>query len=805
MHISLNWLKEFVQIPEQDSHALAHKITTRTAEVDGLIEESKEYENMVIGQIVTVQKHENADTLLVTKTSIGKETVQIVCGGQNLREGMFVAVALPGSEVKWHGEGEKVKIERTKIRGVESFGMICASSEIGLPKGENEGPKDILDLSPFKPTPGTPLSEFFKKDDTILVFDNKTITNRPDLWGHYGIAREIAALYDQKLSPYKTTVKIPTNKTDFEIKIEDEILCPRYMGLIIENIEVKESPLWLKERLKKTNHGTHNNIVDITNYVMAELGQPMHAFDKDFVKGKIIVRTARKGETIKALDEKTYRLDEDMLVIADEKDPIAIAGVMGGFDSGVNENTTTIILESANFNSSNIRRTSSKLGLRSDASQRFEKALDPLLCEKALLKAAELVLEVCKGAKIKGEIVDQGNFDTSAKTANLSIKKASSKIGADLSKKQITDFLKKLEFKITAKDKDTLEVEIPSFRATKDIKDEDDIIEEIARLYGYENIPTISPKLPIKRPIENTERKIKHELRNLLSLGLSFDEVSNYAFYSENDLKKCLMNEESHLVLENSISEEYTHLKTTLVPHLLKNAVLNSKNFDNFKIYEINRRYKEIGETYPLEEKMISGLLLEKAKNDNIFYEAKSVFEKIINHLSISLPKSVKGVKNTPYAHPEKALTYINHKGETLAKIFILHPLVQKNYDLEKYRIALFEINFTKLLQEKKNTVLFKEIPKFPKIEFDVSVLIDKKTEIGTLIKEIQNLDKELIKEVRLFDIYEGENIGKENKATAFKITLQSNERTLTDEDMSRVQAVTFEKLKALGGTIRGI
>ncbi len=805
MHISLNWLKEFVNIPETDPHALAHKITVRTAEVDGVTEEASDFDNMVIGQIVTVQKHENADTLFVTKTSVGKETVQIVCGGQNLREGMLVAVALPGAQVKWHGEGEKVKIERTKIRGVESIGMICASSEIGLPKGENEGPKDIMDLSPFKPTAGTPLSEFFKKDDTILIFDNKTITNRPDLWGHYGIAREIAALYDEKLKPYKTTVKIPTNKTNFEIKIEDETLCPRYMGLVIENVDVKESPLWLKEKLKKTNHGTHNNIVDITNYVMAELGQPMHAFDANRVKGKIIIRTAKKGETLKALDEKSYKLDEDMLVIADEKDPIAIAGVMGGFDSGVNDTTTTIILESANFNSSNIRRTSSKLGLRSDASQRFEKALDPNLCENALLKAAELVLKVCKNAKIKGAVIDQGNFDTSPKTANLSIKKASSKIGVALDKKTITDFLKKLEFKIKVVDKDTLEVEIPSFRATKDIKDEDDLIEEIARLYGYENIPTISPNLPIKRPIENTERKLKHEIRTLLSLGLGFDEVSNYAFYSEKDLQKCLMTEENHLVLENSISEEYTHLKTTLVPHLLKNAVLNSKSFDNFKIYEINRRYKDIGDIYPLEEKMISGLLLEKAKNDNLFYEAKAVFEKIASHLKITLPKAVKGVKNAPYAHPEKALTYINHEGETLAKIFILHPLVQKNFDLEKYRIALFEINFSKLLKEKSNTVLFKEIPKFPKIEFDVSVLIDKKAEIGTLISEISKLDKELIKEVRLFDIYEGENIGKENKAVAFKITLQSNERTLTDEDMSRVQTATFERLKALGGTIRGI
>ncbi len=805
MHISLNWLKEFVTIPEKDPKALAHKITIHTAEVDGIIDEAKEFEKIVIGQVVSVNKHENADTLFVAKTSIGKETVQIVCGGQNLREGMFVAVALPGAEVKWHGEGEKIKIERTKIRGVESFGMICASSEIGLPKGKTEGPKDILDLSALKPLPGTQLSEFLKKNDTILIFDNKTITNRPDLWGHFGIAREISALYDQKLIPLKPKVNIPTNKNSFKIEIKDEDICPRYMGLIIENVEIEESPVWLKEKLQRTNHGTHNNIVDITNFVMTELGQPMHAFDAEKVKGKIIVRRAKKGEKIKALDEKTYQLDENMLVIADEKAPIAIAGVMGGHDSGVTNSTKTIILESANFNSSNIRRTCSKLGLRSDASQRYEKALDPVLCELSLLRATELILKVCKNAKIKGAIIDTGNFDKTPKKAVLSIEKACSTIGTTLSKKQITDFLTKLEFKVKAKTKDLLEIEIPSFRATKDIKDEDDIIEEIARLYGYENIPTISPNLPVKRPIENTERKIKHELRTLLSQGFDFDEVANYAFYSEKDIEKCLMSKREHLELENSISEDYTHLKTTQIPHLLKNASLNAKTFESFKIFEINRRYKEIGNFYPLEEKLLSGLILKKDKTDNVFYEAKGVFEGIIKHLSLKTPKAVKGAVNAPFAHPEKSLTYINKQGETLAKIFIIHPLVQKNYDLEKYKIACFEINFSKLLKESPEKNLFKEIPKFPKIEFDVSVLIDKKMEIGKIIEEIKSCDTELIKDIKLFDIYEGENIGKENKAVAFKITLQSNERTLTDEDMSRVQTSTFEKLKQLGGSIRGI
>lgn len=804
MHISLNWLKEFVNIPETDAHALAHKITVRTAEVDGVIEESASFENMVAGQIIELKKHENADSLTVTQTLIGTETVQIVCGGKNLKEGMFVAVALIGAEVSWHG-GEKMKIEKVSIRGVESFGMICASTEIGLPKGENEGEKDILDLSELKPTPGTPLAKVLNKDDTILIFDNKTITNRPDLWGHYGIAREISALYDQKLTPIKTTVKTPKTGENLKIEIDDFMLCPRYTGLVIDNVKIGPSPLWLQEKLKKIDHGTHNNVVDITNYIMTELGQPMHAFDHSKVKEKILVRTAKQGEKITALDTKSYELDEEMLVIADSEKALAIAGVIGGQDGSVTESTTKIILESANFNSSSIRRTASRLGIRTDASQRFEKALDPFLCETALLKAAEMILKICKGSKIVSPITDLQSFSKEPVKITLSLEKASSKIGVELSKKEITDFLKKLEFKIKPINKDTLEVEVPTFRATKDIKDQDDLIEEIARLYGYENIPTTFPVLPIKRPQENRERKVKHEIRTLLSLGLGFDEVLNYSFYSNRELKNCLMTEESHLIIENSISEDYSHLRTTLIPHLLKNAQLNQKNFDSFKIYEIGRTYKNIGEHFPLEEKKISGLIYEKSKKDDVFYQAKGVVESIFTHLSLDLPNSAKEVKNAPYSHPAKALTYIDNEGETLAQVFMLHPLVQKNMDLEKAKIAIFELNYTKLMAMTASVHKFEAIPRFPKIEFDVSVLVEKNTEIGTLIKEIKSCDSELIKTVTLFDIYEGSNLGANKKAIAFKIALQSNEKTLTDTDMSRVQTLVFEKLKQIGGEIRGL
>ncbi|MFA5948605.1 MAG: phenylalanine--tRNA ligase subunit beta, partial [Candidatus Gracilibacteria bacterium] len=354
MLISLDWLKDFVQIKKGvTTPVLANLLTLKTAEIDSVTDESEILNNIVIGHVETILPHPNADKLKIAKTFDGQNIIQIVCGGENLKEGMYVALAKIGAKVKWHGEGDYVTLERVKIRGEESEGMICASNEIGL-TSKNEGPRDILDLSSIKPKAGTPLSEILKRDDVIFEFDNKSLTHRPDLWGHYGIAREIAALTDSKFKPLNPKVQIPTQGTSLKVEVNAKELCPRYCGLIIENIKVEDSPDWLTARLKKTGHGAHNNIVDVTNYIMAELGQPMHAFDKKFIEEKIIVRQANKGEKITTLDNKTYELSPEMLVIADSKKPVAVAGIMGGEFSGINENTTSIILESANFNAGSI-------------------------------------------------------------------------------------------------------------------------------------------------------------------------------------------------------------------------------------------------------------------------------------------------------------------------------------------------------------------------------------------------------------------------------------------------------------------
>lgn len=792
MYVSLDWLKDFVEIPKNiDPRDLADELTLKTAETEGVMNSGKGLEGVVVGELLEFQKHPNADKLHTAKVDIGKkEPIKLIFGEMvkmNIGDRIPVAVAptvLPTGMV----------IEKREVRGIMSEGMLCLDQELGFAK---EG----VTIQYFPNTkPGTPLAEALNMDDTIIEFDNKSLTHRPDLWGHYGIAREIAAIKGYKFKELKPKFNAPAKGETVDVKIEDYDLCPRYCGLIINNIKVEDSPDWLKKRLKATGHGNHNNIVDVTNYVMTELGQPMHAFDKNYIKGGIIVRRAKKDEKITSLDDKQRKLTENMLVIADHEKPVAVAGIIGGENSEINSGTTSIILESANFNAASIRRTSTALGVRTDAVQRFEKSLDPHMAELAIKRAAELILQICPDAKIAGPITDAEKFDKKPVKIKLDTDKARSKIGVDISDKEIKKILESLQFEVS----NSFEVTVPSFRSTKDVLIEDDLIEEVARIYGYENIPASLPMLPTRLPEENTERFKKHRTRELLSYALGFNEVYNYSFYGETEIKNCSLHEKEHVKLLNYLSEDQTHLRTTLVPNLLKNLQLNIKYFDNAKIYEIGRTYKEIGEYFPLEEKYIGGAVLQKGKSDDPFYKAKGAVEAFFEKFNIKKVKTVKELKACPYGHPAKALTYINKNGETLARIFVLHPQIQKNHDLDGYSIAMFEINFTETLKLDQPLRSYKPLPKFPSILLDISVVVDRTKEIKTLREEIFKANKELIKQVDLFDIYEGENVPAGKKAVAFKISLAAPDRTLTDEDMTKTQSNIFKNLEALGGKIRG-
>jgi phenylalanyl-tRNA synthetase beta chain len=810
MYISLNWLKDFVEVDESlTAEDLSNLITQKTAEVEEVKNQKEAFDKMVTGQIVKLKEHPDADRLQVCDVNIGNEVVQIVCGGSNLFEGMYVAVSLPGSKVRWHGEGDLIELKEAKVRGVSSHGMIVLGSEIGV-DDPNGSDTRVLDFTEDKPTPGTHLGEYLGLDDLIIEIDNKSLTHRPDLWGHYGIARELAAITGKSLKEYNPQIAVPKSGKTIEVEIEANDLCPRYLGLVIENVKVDKSPEWLAKRLKAVDHGNYNNIVDITNYVMAEYGQPLHAFDAREIKDKIVVRRAKNGEKFKDLKGGEHKLNENMLVIADSERAVALAGVIGGENSAIYDDTTTVILEAANFHPGNVRKTSVEIGVRTDAVQRFEKSLDPKMAEVALKKAAELILELCPKAKIAGPITDKGDWQKhfdQVHQIKLDPKKVSSKIGEEVSTEDITKILESLNFVVEALS-DELLVTVPSRRAMKDVRIEDDLIEEIARMFGYNNIEPILPKLPTKLPSANSERKMAHKMRDIMSLSNGFDEVYNYSFYGENELKNLMISEEGHLKLDNYLSAEQTHLRVNMTANLLKNAQENIKHFDRFKIYELGRTYKEIGEYFPLEEKMLAGLTVKKInkkqKKDVDFYLMKSIVEDLCETFTAEKINMVSGVSGVSYAHPNKSVSYLTHSGKTIAKVYMLHPQVAKNFELENYEIALFELNRTALAQLAKKERKYKTINKFPAIELDVSVVIEQKIEIAKLIEAIKNANPKLINSIELFDIYMGEHIDADKKAVAFKIVLQALDRTLTDDDLASTQQQIFTNLEKIGGMIRG-
>lgn len=804
MKISLKWLSKFVEIPKINGQELARLFTIHTAEVEGVVEEGKAFEKIVVGKILQIKPHPNADKLRIAITDIGGNTAQIVCGGINLKEGMKVAVALPGSRVKWHGQGNFVTLEQTKIRGEESFGMICAGEEIGLPSG---GEHEILDLK-TDANPGTPLAEALGKNDIILEIDNKSLTHRPDLWGHYGIAREISAIFETKLKPYEKAVKLAkdsdfTDKKLVKIDIEKPEICRRFTACVISNVKIEESPDWLKRDLIAASVRPVNNVVDVTNHIMLGLGQPMHAYDRSVSGGHFIIRKAKPGEKFETIDHKIRTLSPGDVVITNEKEILALAGVMGGKNSEISNRTTEIIFEAATWNPQYIRRTSTRHMLRTDAVQRFEKSLDPKMAETAIRRACALLKQICPSAKIGSALIDIKNYEDKKIIVEVNIEKIQKKIGAKIPAKEMVKILKRLKFEAKKSGKNII-VEVPSFRATKDISIEDDITEEIARIYGYEKIESKLPELPIRLPRENRERKLKHKAKDILSFGLGFSEVYNYSFCSKEDLKNALLPEEPHLLLENYLSEDQTHLRTSLIPNLLKNISQNLRFFETFKIYEIGRTYQEIKEYFPLEEKWIAAAVTNITNQTNGFYQAKGALEKFLDEFGIKNYQT-RETKSfyPPYAHPKKFLAYEWSEGNEFARIFELHPIVKKNLDLEKREIAIFEINFTKIANEGNKEKKYAVIPRFPGIAIDISVVIDQKKPISEIQKLI-NIS-ELIEKIELFDLYEGKNIEQGKKAVAFKILLQAKDRTLTDEEMSVVQKKIFDSLQAAGGTIRGL
>lgn len=799
MLVSFNWLKKYVRLPDSVTALdLAAKLNLSTVEVEKVISAGAELENIVVGKILTLSKHPNADKLTVCQVDLGEETADIVCGGSNLREGMLVAVAKPGAKVRWHGAGDLVELQETVIRGVKSRGMICASSEIGL---ENKFPareeKEIIGLKDIKAQPGTPLSEALGLDDAILEIDNKSLSHRPDLWGHYGLAREAAMLFNDRLAPYDPPKIRPGKALKLKVKVEDSKLCPRYMAVAMSGIKVEESPDWLKEALSSVGMRPVNNIVDVTNYVMADLGEPMHAFDAEAVskssKNKnskmIVVRPAKEGEEFMTLDGQKQFLKKDVLVIADEEAPLAIAGVMGGAGSGIKADTKTIILEAANFESASIRRASNRLGLRTDSALRFEKGLDPNLCSLALERAVELVKKVCPSAVVSSAVADEADFSLATGPIEMKSDIFEKKLGLNIPVKTAVVILGKLGFDVKEKNKGVLSVKIPTWRAGKDVALAEDVVEEVARIYGFNNIPSALPSFPIIPPLPDNLRMLVRKTREILSQGARGTEVYNYSFISPSDISGLGETTEKYLELSNPLSKERPFLRRTLLAGLLGNIRRNIENFSEVRLFEIGNVYlsEEPGprlasnsdKLLPRQDTRLCFVFSQKGEK-NPYFEARRAGEELL--AGLRLPLNVSAPKEIlPWEHPGRSAEITGGKNGALGRIFELSPLAQKRFNLEA-RAGVLEINLTLLSEIWKNQGgSYEPLPIYPEAERDLAFLVDKAVRHDLLLALLSGSDP-LLKKAELFDVYEGVAEGK--KSMAYRLTFAHPERTLESAEV---------------------
>lgn len=792
MKISLNWLGDFITIAEKDNQKIKDIITERSAEVETMEAQGEHLNNIVVGQVIEVKKHPNADSLQLCKVYDGVETLQVVCGGSNVRERMLCAFAKIGAVVKWHGS-EMVKMEKAKIRGEESFGMICAAEEIGLadmfPKTAE---KEIVDLTSLNLKAGQPLAVALGLNDVVLDVDNHAITNRSDLFSHRGFAREFVATGLGKWKKTKS-FKMPANVSPapIDLRIQNKEVCSHYMGVYLTDIEIKESPEWMKKRLIACGVNPISNIVDITNYVMLELGMPLHAFDLDQVKGKKwIMRLANPGEHLTTLDEKTHELKGGEIVIDDGHELFDLCGIMGGFTSGINQHTKHVWLHSPIYHPTLIRQGMRGLGHISDAAIIYEKGLDPALAEDGLVRAVELILKLCPKAKVASKVMDVWNVPKEKRVIDLSLANVHRLIGVEMKGAQVTKILKDLGFEIRVM-KGGFKVTVPTWRHN-DVKREADIIEEVARIYGFNNIPY---KVPVKAldPVSPSHaRRLFREVKESLT-AQGFEEIYTFAFLGPELLNKCGLAVTSTMIeVANPISADISLMRTSLLPRMLETIASNLRYKPAFRLFEQSKVYfRKSDVDWEERQSLVSATVGEDFRN----------LEGAVESLGFQIvPPSAK--LTNPAQHPGRTGELVL-RGQSVGWIYEVHPQILKNFDI-RTPVVLAEVDLQAVLDMGIDTrKKYVELPKFPSVQLDVSLVIPKKKLAGDYMAMIQKTDQKLIRNVELIDEYSGEKIGADHRGLTYSITYMAPDRTLTEAEVEAVHKQVLERLKQNGAEIR--
>lgn len=811
MKVSLNWIRDYVQLPaDADLKKLAYDLTMSTVEVEDATDLGASFHDMVVGVINTIEQHPNADKLKVCKTDIGGRVEDIVCGGSNLREGMKVAVALPGAMCKWHGEGDLVEIKKSKLRGVDSYGMICGAVEIGLadlfPTKEEA---HILDLSDFDAPAGTPLADALDLNDIILEIDNKSMTNRPDLWGHYGIAREIAALYDLPMVEFPHFDRNVENTSGFHVTVEDAERCPRMIGTQIENVCVKPAPYWMQMRIWKTGMRPINALVDITNYVMLATGQPSHAYDSDHIAGHIIVRRAKAGETLTLLNGKELPLSTDDLTIADDADIVGLAGVMGGAKDSILPTTSKVILEIANFQAAGIRRTALRYDNRTEASARYEKAIDPERCDQALDLSMQLFSDLYPEMKVTGLV---NEYPRHLKQAEIDVPLSwlERRLGKRLSPDEIKHKMELLGYGITFNG-DNMHVVVPTWRSTGDVSIQADIMEEVARMYGYENFEAEPITTTFDGAINQLDKDLERRIKEYLAIRCGMQEIFTYPWMEESYVNAVLQSTEGILSLSTPPSPAERFVRSSLLPNLCKAVVKNERYFDEFSIFETAQVFRDENytspydprEKLPSQRKNVAGAFATTDKDITaLFRKAKGVVEMMARYVHMEALTFKQAEK--PVWADNVVWLNIYRGDEKVGDLALLAKKVSMACGIKNMNVMLFQLDQDSLVPLKSRTNTFTHLAEYPMTDYDISLLVDGSVQWKDVAQTVRGIKSELLHGAAFVDEYRGKQVPAGKKSLTLRLAIGSKDKTLTSAEIEEVASGVLNKIaKRFGAELR--
>lgn len=798
MDISMSWLKDYVDVDGIDIKDFVEDITLSGSKVEGYEEISKDISGVVVGKVVSIEKHPNADKLVVTKIDIGaKEPIQIVTGATNLYEGAVVPVATNGS-VLYGG----LKIKKGKLRDVESNGMLCSVDEMGFDRHDfPEAPEDGIYIFPEEKTLGMDAREALDILDTKVEFE--ITSNRPDCFSIVGIAREVAAAYKKEFKFPEISVNEKSNeqaKDMVSVEILNSELCPRYVARIVKNVKIEPSPRWMRKRLRSVGIRPINNIVDITNYVMCELGQPMHAFSIDTIADhKIIVRNAKEGETLTTLDGNVRKLDPSMLVISDTNKAVAVAGVMGGENSMIEGDTATVLFESANFNGPNVRITAKKLGLRTDASSKYEKGLDANLSQIAADRAVQLVEMLGCGEVVKGSVDCYPN-KTESWELSYDPSWINKILGTEISEDEMVNIFENIECVV---DREKRTVKIPTFRP--DLEAQADLAEEVARFYGYDKIvPTLAAGTSTVGKKTYTQM-IRDTVKNTM-VSNGFSESLSFTFESPKVFDKVNIPKDSDLrnvvKIINPLGEDFSNMRTTTLNSMLNSLSTNyNRRNEEASLFEIGKVY--IPKSLPLTELPFENELITIGMYGNgDFFTLKGAVEQVFARLGMSDKVTFSAEREIPWMHPGRTAV-MNIGDKSFGYIGEIHPTVANNYSIGT-RAYFAVIELDTLIEESSMVTVYKALPKFPAMARDISMVIKE----GVFVSEIEDIimkkGGKLLESVALFDVYQGSQIEDGYKSVSYSITFRAQDRTLTDEEVSAVMTKILSNLESeLGAILR--